>query len=74
MAAVLRDVIVVVVVGRTRPRSMPLAMLHGVSLSICMHACDPVLIVMVLRLAASGAAELHYNYLNSFEFADAMAE
>ena len=57
MAAMLHDIIVFVVVGRTRPRSiMPLAMLHGVSISLSMHACDLVPIVMVLRLAALGPA------------------
>ena len=54
-----RDV-VFVVVGRTRPRSMPLVMLtvkkemHGFSFS--MHACGSVPIVMVLHLAALLAA------------------
>ena len=59
MAAMLRDV--VVVVGCTRPRSMPLAMLtkkkelHGF-LFLCVHVVLSVPIVMVLRLAALRAA------------------
>ena len=51
---------VTVVVGRTRPRSMLLAMLTMKTrvswVSISMHACCIVPIVMVLRLAACEAA------------------
>ena len=40
MAAMLCDVFVVVLVKRTRPRSMPLAMLTRVArVSVSMHAC-----------------------------------
>ena len=48
----LRDV----VVGRTRPRSISTMRkeLHGFLIS--MHACDPVPLVMGLRLAALRAA------------------
>ena len=51
---------VVVVVGPTRPWSMPLAIFNHEKtvawVSISMHACDPFPIVMGLRLAALGAA------------------
>ena len=60
-------VVAVVVVGRTRPRSMPLAMLavkkemHGF-LFLCMHVV-PFLMVMVLRLATLGAAGARYKWV-----------
>ena len=58
LVARLRDA--VVVVGRTRPRSTLLAMLtikkRDAWLSISMHACGSVPMVMVLRLAALRSA------------------
>ena len=56
MAAMLCDFVVVVVVGRTCPRSMPLAMLTMKWFSISMHACGSVPMVMGFSLEALRAA------------------
>ena len=63
---------VTVVVGRTRPRSMLLAMLTMKTrvswVSLSMHACCSVPIVMVLRLAACEApgSSLYWYYICRF--------
>ena len=65
--------VVVVVVGRTRPRSMPLAILtmrkelNGFYLYFYMHARGSACMVMELRLAALQVAEFGYK-INCFLF------